>query len=145
MVTGKLTVDINKVGQAVLWEETTCALERKCLKRHKHEMVDFLFLVFVMFYSLISITPRPSKPFLILSYLIRSEITSLFVRSNVSFNFHLFFSKEVIKEQPTSRNLSATAARVPQCTRTRTCPVAASRIYSSAIHTSHHLTSNPHT
>jgi hypothetical protein len=50
--------------------------------------------------------------------------------------------KEVIKEQPTSRNLSATATRVPQCT----CPVAASRIYSSAIHTAH-LTSphNPHT
>ena len=45
-------------------------------------------------------------------------------------------TKEVIKEQPTSRNLSATAARVPQCT----CPVAASRIYASAIHTSHHLT-----
>jgi hypothetical protein len=35
------------------------------------------------------------------------------------------FSKEDIKEQPTSRNLSATATRVLQCT----CPVAASRKY----------------
>jgi hypothetical protein len=34
-------------------------------------------------------------------------------------------TKEVIKEQPSSRNLSATAARVLQCT--ITCPVAASR------------------
>jgi hypothetical protein len=40
-------------------------------------------------------------------------------------------------EQPTSRNLSATAARVLQCT----CPVAASQKYFSAIHTSPHLTS----
>jgi hypothetical protein len=41
-------------------------------------------------------------------------------------------NKEVIKEQPTSRNLSATATRVLQCT----CPVAASRKDFSAIHTS---------
>jgi hypothetical protein len=45
--------------------------------------------------------------------------------------------KEDIKEQPTSRNLSATATRVLQCT----CPVAASRKYFSAIHTSPHLNS----
>jgi hypothetical protein len=38
-------------------------------------------------------------------------------------------TKEVIKEQPSSRNLSATAARVLQCT----CPVAASRKDRSAI------------
>ncbi len=37
--------------------------------------------------------------------------------------------KEVIKEQPSSRNLSATTARVLQCT----CPVAASRKDRSAI------------
>jgi hypothetical protein len=50
--------------------------------------------------------------------------------------------KEVIKEQPSYRNLSATATRVLQCT----CPVAASRKYFSAIHTftSPHLNS-PHT
>ncbi len=41
-------------------------------------------------------------------------------------------AKEVIKEQPTSRNLSATATRVLQCT----CQVAASRKDFSAIHTS---------
>jgi hypothetical protein len=46
------------------------------------------------------------------------------------------FTKEVIKEQPTSRNLSATATRVLQCT----CPVAASRKDFSAFHTSPHLT-----
>ena len=46
-------------------------------------------------------------------------------------------TKEDIKEQPTSRNLSATATRVLQCT----CPVAASQKYFSAIHTSPHLTS----
>ncbi len=45
--------------------------------------------------------------------------------------------KEVNKEQPSYRNLSATATRVLQCT----CPVAASRKYFSAIHTSPHLTS----
>ncbi len=39
------------------------------------------------------------------------------------------YTKEVIKEQPSSRNLSATAARVLQCT----CPVAASRKNRSAI------------
>jgi hypothetical protein len=38
-------------------------------------------------------------------------------------------NKEDIKEQPTSRNLSATATRVLQCT----CPVAASRKYFSDI------------
>jgi len=37
--------------------------------------------------------------------------------------------KEDFKEQPTPRNLSATARRVLQCT----CPVAASRKYFSAI------------
>jgi hypothetical protein len=37
--------------------------------------------------------------------------------------------KEVIKEQPSYRNLSATATRVLQCT----CPVAVSRKYFSAI------------
>jgi hypothetical protein len=41
-------------------------------------------------------------------------------------------------DQPTSRNLSATATRVLQCT----CPVAASRKYFSAIHTSPQLTSS---
>jgi hypothetical protein len=41
------------------------------------------------------------------------------------------------KEQPSYRNLSATATRVLQCT----CPVAASRKYFSAFHTSPHLTS----
>jgi hypothetical protein len=41
-------------------------------------------------------------------------------------------TKEVNKEQPSYRNLSATATRVPQCT----CPVAASRKDFSAIHTS---------
>jgi hypothetical protein len=46
-------------------------------------------------------------------------------------------TKEVNKEQPSYRNLSATARRVLQCT----CPVAASRKYFSAIHTSPHLTS----
>jgi hypothetical protein len=46
--------------------------------------------------------------------------------------------KEDIKEQPTSRNLSATATRVLQCT----CPVAASWKYFSAIHTSPQLTSD---
>ncbi len=48
------------------------------------------------------------------------------------------FSKEDIKEQPTSRNLSATATRVLQCT----FPVAASRKDFSAINTSPHL--KPH-
>jgi hypothetical protein len=62
-------------------------------------------------------------------------------RAGSSYELDAARSKEVIKEQPTSLNLSATAARVPQCT----CPVAASWIYSSAIHTSHHLTPNPHT
>jgi hypothetical protein len=38
-------------------------------------------------------------------------------------------TKEVIKEQPSYRNLSATATRVLQCT----CPVAVSRKYFSAI------------
>jgi hypothetical protein len=38
-------------------------------------------------------------------------------------------TKEVIKEQPSYRNLSATASRVLQCT----CPVAASRKYFLAI------------
>ncbi len=46
--------------------------------------------------------------------------------------------KEVNKEQPSYRNLSATATRVLQCT----CPVAASRKYFSAIHTSPQLTSH---
>jgi hypothetical protein len=46
-------------------------------------------------------------------------------------------SKEDIKEQPTSRNLSATATRVLQST----CPVAASRKNFSAIHTSPHIIS----
>jgi hypothetical protein len=41
-------------------------------------------------------------------------------------------AKEVNKEQPSFRNLSATATRVRQCT----CPVAASRKDFSAIHTS---------
>jgi hypothetical protein len=45
-------------------------------------------------------------------------------------------NKEDTKEQPTSRNLSATATRVLQCT----CPVAATQKYFSAIHTSPHLT-----
>jgi hypothetical protein len=49
--------------------------------------------------------------------------------------------KEDIEEQPTSRNLSATATRVLQCT----CPVAASRKDFSAFHTSPHLTPSPHT
>ncbi len=48
--------------------------------------------------------------------------------------------KEDIKEQPTPRNLSATATRV-----LRICTVAASRKYFSAIHTSPHLRPNPHT
>jgi hypothetical protein len=47
------------------------------------------------------------------------------------------FIKEDIKEQPTSRNLSATATRVLQCP----CPVEASQKYFSAIHTSPHLSS----
>jgi hypothetical protein len=42
------------------------------------------------------------------------------------------FFKEVNKEQPSYRNLSATATRVLQ----GTCPVAASRKDFSAIHTS---------
>ncbi len=46
-------------------------------------------------------------------------------------------AKEVNKEQPSSRNLSATATRVLQCT----CPVAASWKYFLAIHASTHLTS----
>jgi hypothetical protein len=46
-------------------------------------------------------------------------------------------TEEVTKEQPSYRNLSATATRVLQCT----CPVAASRKYFSVIHTSPHLTS----
>ncbi len=41
-------------------------------------------------------------------------------------------TKEDIKDQPTSRNLSATTTKVLQCT----CPVAASRKDFSAIHTS---------
>ncbi len=45
--------------------------------------------------------------------------------------------KEVNKEQPSYRNLAATATRVLQYT----CPVAASRKYLSAINTSPHLTS----
>ncbi len=45
--------------------------------------------------------------------------------------------KEVNKEQPSYRNLSATATRVLQCT----CPVAASWKYFSAIHPTPHLTS----
>ncbi len=48
--------------------------------------------------------------------------------------------KEDIKEQPSSRNLSATATRVLQCTRTG--PVADSQKYFSAIHTSPQLTSH---
>jgi hypothetical protein len=51
--------------------------------------------------------------------------------------FSLVNTKEDIKEQPTSRNLSANGTRVLQCT----CPVAASWKYFSAIHTSPHLTS----
>jgi hypothetical protein len=43
--------------------------------------------------------------------------------------FGLIYDKEVIKEQPSYRNLSATATRVLQCT----CPVAVSRKYFSAI------------
>jgi hypothetical protein len=46
-------------------------------------------------------------------------------------------SKEVNKEQPSYRNLSATATRVLQCT----CPVAASWKYFSAIHPAPQLTS----
>ncbi len=46
-------------------------------------------------------------------------------------------TKEVNKEQPSYRNLSATATRVLQCT----FPVPASRKYFSAINTSPHLTS----
>jgi hypothetical protein len=53
----------------------------------------------------------------------------------------LVTDKEDIKEQPTSRNLSATARRVPQCT----CPVAATQKDFSAFHTSSHLTPCPHT
>ena len=45
--------------------------------------------------------------------------------------------KEVNKEQPSYRNLSATATRVLQCT----CPVAASWKYFSAIHPTPQLTS----
>jgi hypothetical protein len=45
--------------------------------------------------------------------------------------------KEVNKEQPSYRNLSATATRVLQCT----WPVAASWKYFSAIHPTPHLTS----
>jgi hypothetical protein len=52
----------------------------------------------------------------------------------------LVLAKEVNKEQPAYRNLSATATRVLQCT----CPVAASQKYFSAIHTSPDLNS-PHT
>jgi hypothetical protein len=50
--------------------------------------------------------------------------------------------KEDIKEQPTSRNLSATATRVLQCTMytVHAHAVAASQKYFSAIHTSPHLT-----
>jgi hypothetical protein len=44
----------------------------------------------------------------------------------------LAVNKEVNKEQPSYRNLSATATRVPQCT----CPIAASRKDFSAFHTS---------
>ncbi len=49
----------------------------------------------------------------------------------------LDLTKEVNKEQPSNRNLSATATRVLQCTR----PVAASWKYFSAIHPTPHLTS----
>jgi len=49
----------------------------------------------------------------------------------------LVTTKQVNKEQPSYRNLSATATRVLQCT----YPVAASRKYFSAIHTLTHLTS----
>jgi hypothetical protein len=52
----------------------------------------------------------------------------------------VFVAKEVIKEQPSYRNLSATATRVLQWT----CPFAASHKYFLAIHTSPHLNS-PHT
>ncbi len=64
-------------------------------------------------------------------YAIRSMSLSLQMRRRgVSY-------KEDIREQPTSRNLSATATRVHQCT----CPAAASRKYFPAFHTSPHLTS----
>ncbi len=57
---------------------------------------------------------------------------------NQQYTFYIYgIPKEDIKEQPTSRNLSATGTWVLQCT----CPVAASWKYFSAIHTSPHLTS----
>ncbi len=67
-------------------------------------------------------TPRPSH-----GWNRTARCNSVHVR-----RFALVFFKEVIKEQPTSQNLSATATRVLQCT----CPVAASRKDFSAIHTS---------
>jgi hypothetical protein len=48
-------------------------------------------------------------------------------------------TKEVIKEQPTSRNLSATATRVLQST----CPVAASQVLGNIFFCYSHLIS-PH-
>jgi hypothetical protein len=59
---------------------------------------------------------------------------TFFVAENVKMRGLL---KEVNKEQPSYRNLSATATRVLQCT----CPVAASWKYFSAIHPTPHLTS----
>jgi hypothetical protein len=55
----------------------------------------------------------------------------------ITINSTYLYTKEVNKEQPSYRNLSATATRVLQCT----CPVAASWKYFSAIHPTPHLTS----
>jgi hypothetical protein len=60
----------------------------------------------------------------------------MYVLYNLRFRcFDMVRTKEDIKEQPTPRNLSASAARVLQCT----CPIAASRKDCSAIPNSPHL------
>ncbi len=64
-------------------------------------------------------------------------ISSKFISTPCARMYSLAETKEVNKEQPSYRNLSATATRVLQCT----CPVAASWKYFSAIHPTPHLTS----
>jgi hypothetical protein len=74
-----------------------------------------------------------SNSAMVLHYLVRVEpFTTLHI------NLQSGESKEDIKEQPASRNLSATATRVLQCT----FSVAASRKDFSAINTSPHTTPN---
>jgi hypothetical protein len=77
------------------------------------------------------------------SYYNKKKLFNIPVPSR-SYDYKLFLPKESlvsdkedVKEQLTPRHLSATTTRVLQCT----CPVAASRKYFSAIHTSPPLTS----